>query len=86
MVYYSIVDLLLLGELMSNDISKGLQIPEVQAEAIKIKDGSAITNLMERDKNISILQIQMVLMENTRRYIKYNNTGSNGRNLRTCKV
>ena len=42
------------GTHVTNDISKGLQIPEVQAEAVKIKDGSAITNLMERDKNISI--------------------------------
>ncbi|WP_372796370.1 cell division protein FtsA [Pontiella sp.] len=42
------------GEHVTNDISVGLQIPLGQAEAVKVKDGSALTNLMERDHNISI--------------------------------
>ncbi|MEE9369310.1 MAG: cell division protein FtsA [Pontiella sp.] len=42
------------GAHVTNDISVGLQIPSSQAEQIKIKDGSALTNLMERDHNISI--------------------------------
>jgi len=42
------------GEHVTNDISVGLQIPLSQAEAVKVKDGSALTNLMERDHNISI--------------------------------
>ena len=42
------------GDHITNDISVGLQIPVGQAEAVKLKDGSALTNLMERDHNISI--------------------------------
>jgi cell division protein FtsA len=42
------------GDHVTNDISVGLQIPSSQAEMIKIKEGSALTNLMERDHNISI--------------------------------
>jgi len=42
------------GEHVTNDISVGLQIPLSQAELIKTRDGSALTNLMERDHNISI--------------------------------
>lgn len=39
---------------VTNDIAVGLQVPSGQAEYIKKKDGSALTNLMERDHNISI--------------------------------
>ncbi len=42
------------GDHVTNDIAVGLQIPPTQAEYIKKKDGSALTNLMERDHNISI--------------------------------
>jgi cell division protein FtsA len=42
------------GDHVTNDISVGLQIPLSQAEIVKKKDGSALTNLMERDHNISI--------------------------------
>jgi cell division protein FtsA len=42
------------GDHVTNDISVGLQIPLSQAEALKVKEGSALTNLMERDHNISI--------------------------------
>ena len=42
------------GDHITNDISVGLQIPVSQAEMVKKKDGSALTNLMERDHNISI--------------------------------
>lgn len=42
------------GDHVTNDISIGLQIPLSQAEYIKKKDGCALTNLMERDHNISI--------------------------------
>ncbi len=42
------------GDHVTNDISVGLQIPSSQAELIKTKEGSALTNLMERDHNISI--------------------------------
>jgi cell division protein FtsA len=42
------------GSHVTNDIAKGLQIPEAQAEALKKKEGSALSNLMERDRNISI--------------------------------
>ncbi|MDF7825565.1 cell division protein FtsA [Pontiellaceae bacterium B12227] len=42
------------GDHITNDISVGLQIPLSQAEMVKKKDGSALTNLMERDHNISI--------------------------------
>ncbi|MBN2702729.1 MAG: cell division protein FtsA [Pontiellaceae bacterium] len=42
------------GEHVTNDISSGLQIPMVQAELLKQDKGSAITNLMERDHNISV--------------------------------
>jgi len=42
------------GDHVTNDISIGLQIPLTQAELIKKKEGCALTNLMERDHNISI--------------------------------
>jgi cell division protein FtsA len=42
------------GDHVTNDIAVGLQIPTGQAEQIKKKEGSALTNLMERDHNISI--------------------------------
>ncbi|MEI6891427.1 MAG: cell division protein FtsA [Pontiella sp.] len=42
------------GDHITNDISVGLQIPISQSEWVKKKDGSALTNLMERDHNISI--------------------------------
>jgi cell division protein FtsA len=42
------------GEHITNDIAVGLKIPSSQAEYVKLKDGSALTNLMERDHNISI--------------------------------
>ena len=42
------------GEHVTNDIAIGLQIPSSQAEQVKLRDGSALTNLMERDHNISI--------------------------------
>ena len=42
------------GGHITNDVSVGLQIPLSQAEFVKKKDGSALTNLMERDHNISI--------------------------------
>ena len=42
------------GAHLTNDVAKGLQIPEAQAEALKVKEGSALSNLMERDRNISI--------------------------------
>ncbi len=42
------------GDHVTNDISIGLQIPLAQAEYVKKKDGCALTNLMERDHNISI--------------------------------
>jgi cell division protein FtsA len=42
------------GDHVSNDIAIGLQVPLAQAEYIKKKDGCALTNLMERDHNISI--------------------------------
>jgi len=42
------------GDHITNDISVGLQIPVAAAESVKKKDGSALTNLMERDHNISI--------------------------------
>ena len=42
------------GSHVTNDIAKGLQIPEAQAESLKKKEGSALSNLMERDRNISI--------------------------------
>ena len=42
------------GDHITNDIAVGLQIPSSQAEYLKQKEGSAITNLMERDHNISI--------------------------------
>jgi cell division protein FtsA len=42
------------GDHVTNDIAVGLQIPLGQAESVKKKDGSALTNLMERDHNISI--------------------------------
>lgn len=42
------------GDHVTNDVMIGLQIPTSQAELIKCKEGSALTNLMERDHNISI--------------------------------
>ncbi len=42
------------GDHVTNDIAIGLKIPTSQAEYIKLKEGSALTNLMERDHNISI--------------------------------
>lgn len=42
------------GDHVTNDIAVGLQVPAVQAEYLKVKEGSALTNLMERDHNISI--------------------------------
>ncbi len=42
------------GEHVTNDIAIGLKIPSGQAEYVKLRDGSALTNLMERDHNISI--------------------------------
>lgn len=42
------------GEHVSNDISAGLQIPWAQADRLKCDKGCAITNLMERDHNISV--------------------------------
>jgi len=42
------------GDHVTNDLSIGLQVPLSQAEYIKQKDGCALTNLMERDHNISI--------------------------------
>lgn len=42
------------GEHVTNDIAIGLKIPSSQAEQVKLRDGCALTNLMERDHNISI--------------------------------
>ena len=42
------------GEHVTNDIAIGLKVPSGQAEQVKRNDGSALTNLMERDHNISI--------------------------------
>jgi len=42
------------GEHVTNDIAIGLKIPSGQAEHVKLNDGCALTNLMERDHNISI--------------------------------
>ena len=42
------------GDHVTNDIAVGLQVPTRQAEYLKTKEGSALTNLMERDHNISI--------------------------------
>ncbi len=42
------------GEHVTNDIAVGLKIPSSQAEQVKLREGSALTNLMERDRNISI--------------------------------
>ena len=42
------------GEHVTNDIARGLKISSIQAEQVKLRDGSALTNLMERDHNISI--------------------------------
>ncbi|MEN8255929.1 MAG: cell division protein FtsA [Verrucomicrobiota bacterium] len=42
------------GEHVTTDIVRGLSIPSIQAEQVKLRDGSALTNLMERDHNISI--------------------------------
>lgn len=42
------------GGHVTNDIAVGLQIPSSQAEYLKRKEGSALSNLMERDHNISI--------------------------------
>ena len=42
------------GEHVTNDIAIGLKLPSGQSEQVKLRDGSALTNLMERDHNISI--------------------------------
>jgi cell division protein FtsA len=42
------------GEHVTNDLAVGLKIPSAQAEQVKLRDSSALTNLMERDHNISI--------------------------------
>ena len=42
------------GEHVTNDIAVGLAVPSGQAEQVKLREGSALTNLMERDRNISI--------------------------------
>ncbi len=42
------------GEHITNDIAIGLKVPSGQAEQVKQRAGSALTNLMERDHNISI--------------------------------
>jgi cell division protein FtsA len=42
------------GEHVTNDIAIGLKLPASQSEQVKLRDGSALTNLMERDHNISI--------------------------------
>ncbi len=46
------------GGHVTNDIAVGLQIPASQAEMVKCRDGSALTNLMERDHNLSIPAVQ----------------------------
>jgi len=42
------------GEHITNDISIGLTISTQQAEAVKKRDGSALTNRLERERTISI--------------------------------
>lgn len=42
------------GDHVTNDIAVGLQIPTSQAVELKIREGSALTNLMERDHNIPL--------------------------------
>lgn len=42
------------GDHITNDIAAGLQIPVENAEDVKIKEGNALLNLMERDRNISL--------------------------------
>ncbi|MDH3981359.1 MAG: cell division protein FtsA [Kiritimatiellaceae bacterium] len=42
------------GDHVTNDISIGLQVTHSQAEHLKVKEGSALTNLMEREHSISI--------------------------------
>jgi len=42
------------GEHITNDIAIGLKIPLKEAENIKIREGSAVINPMQRDHNISI--------------------------------
>ena len=42
------------GDHITNDIATGLQIPIKNAEELKIKEGSALSNLLERDRNISL--------------------------------
>ena len=42
------------GDHITNDISAGLQIPTRNAEQLKKNEGSALSNLMERDRNISM--------------------------------
>ena len=37
-----------------NDIAAGLQIPVENAEEVKKREGNALLNLMERDRNISL--------------------------------
>ena len=42
------------GDHITNDIAAGLQIPVENAEEVKIREGNALLNLMERDRNISL--------------------------------
>ena len=42
------------GDHITNDIAAGLQISIDQAERIKIKEGNALTNAIERDRTLSI--------------------------------
>ena len=42
------------GDHITNDIAAGLQIPVENAEDVKIREGNALLNLMERDRNISL--------------------------------
>lgn len=42
------------GDHITNDIVIGLNVPAAQAEFLKVKEGSASTNLMERDHQITI--------------------------------
>ena len=42
------------GDHITNDIAAGLQIPVENAEDVKKREGNALLNLMERDRNISL--------------------------------
>lgn len=42
------------GDHVTSDIAAGLQIPFKNAENLKVKEGSALSNLLERDRNISL--------------------------------